>query len=134
VTRIGSYAFQNCSSLTEIIIEDDDTEIGDKTITIGDAAFISCGFSSITLPKNVESIGYAALSTRYCSVFDFSRCDANTPPTLGGEVFGTQHPAEWKIIIPYGSFTTWSNPSNTNWVNYKTYMRYPDGSNPNETN
>lgn len=126
VTSIGMYAFQNCSGLKTITM-------GDKVTTIGDAAFIGCGFSSIILPAAVSKIGTSALSTRYCSTFDFSKCNPNNPPELGGSAFGTQHPAGgWQIIIPYESFRIWSDA--TNWVNYKTYMRYPDGTNPNETN
>ena len=125
VTYIGNYAFQNCSSLKTITM-------GDNVTEIGSAAFIGCGFTEIVLSAKLTTVGYAALSNSNCSVFDFSKCNVNKPPTLGGATFGDKHPDGWKIIIPQGSFEIWS--AATNWASYKTYMRYPDDTNPNETN
>ena len=59
VTRIGNYAFYNCSSLTEITIPN-------SVSSIGNAAFRECsGLTEITIPNSVSSIGNAAF--RECS-------------------------------------------------------------------
>ncbi len=83
-SSIGVYAFQNCSSLTHLIILDSITSIGDyafrgcsslKSVTfgensslesIGSNAFYNCSsLESITIPDSVTSIGDYAFY--YCS-------------------------------------------------------------------
>lgn len=56
VTKIGDYAFGDCSGLINIIIPEGVTKIGD-------GAFYACGqMESIHIPKNVEHIGMRAFS------------------------------------------------------------------------
>lgn len=79
VTKIGDYAFGDCSGLINIIIPEGVTKIGDgafhgcssltsitipESVTkIGDGAFYACGqMESIHIPKNVEHIGMRAFS------------------------------------------------------------------------
>ena len=74
VTRVGSYAFDNCTALTSITIGDSVTSIGSyafenctalTSITIGNSVtsigwrvFANCtGLTSITIPDSVTSIG-----------------------------------------------------------------------------
>ena len=60
VTSIGSYAFEDCTSLTSVTIPD-------SVISIGDDAFYGCSsLKSITIPNGVTSIGRSAFySTAY---------------------------------------------------------------------
>lgn len=79
VTKIGDYAFGDCSGLINIIIPEGVTKIGDgafhgcssltsitipESVTwIGNGAFYACGqMESIHIPKNVEHIGMRAFS------------------------------------------------------------------------
>lgn len=55
VTAIGGQAFYACRNLTDVTISD-------SVQTIEDAAFMNCGFSSLTVPNSVTYIGYHAFS------------------------------------------------------------------------
>ena len=82
VTRIGRYAFYNCTGLTSVTIPDSVTSIGDyafynctgltsvtipdSVTSIGDLAFAYCdNLTSITIPDSVTRIGVCILRQRY---------------------------------------------------------------------
>lgn len=53
---ISDYAFSDCSKLTDI-------SLPNSLTTIGECAFELCGLRNITIPKNVQSIGWGAFNT-----------------------------------------------------------------------
>lgn len=101
VTKIGDYAFYNCTNLTSIELPSGVTEIGDY-------AFYNCtNLSSLTLPSGVKEIGFSAFygcksltsvtipsGVKYISSFTFRDCESlrfiNLPSDLkyiGEEAF-----------------------------------------------
>lgn len=91
VTEIGSSAFSNCRSLTSITIPDSVTEISSS-------AFSNCtSLISITIPDRVTTIdGYAFYG---CNSLTSVFCKANTPPSLGSDVFSGNALGR-KIYVP----------------------------------
>ena len=113
VKRIGDWAFDNCSALTEIELPSGMTSIGAcaflgcyglKNITvpfgveeIGDQAFFSCDvMECVTLPLSVKRIGYRA----------FDMCARLTEIRYGGTV------AEWRSIT-FGAYWDAATPDYT---------------------
>ncbi len=73
VEEIGDSAFENCEQLTEI-------NLLFSIHTIGEKAFFNCGAKSVTLDKNIQSIGDYA--------FGYRETDSGIAPIEGFTIYG----------------------------------------------
>ena len=79
ITSIGEYAFSHCTGLTSI-------EIPDSVTSIRNSAFSHCiGLNSVTIGNSVASIGHSAFSQ--CRNLFVITSFAETPPSLGDNAF-----------------------------------------------
>ena len=79
ITSIGEDAFSHCTGLTSI-------EIPDSVTSIGDSAFLHCiGLNSVTIGNSVDSIGHSAFSQ--CRNLFVITSFADAPPSLGDNAF-----------------------------------------------
>ena len=103
VTRIGNYAFYNCTSLTSVTIPDSVTSIGerafygctsltsiiipDSVTSIGDSTFSDCsGLTSVTIGNGVTSIGNWA----FCGCSGLKSVTiGNSVTSIGGSAFSS---------------------------------------------
>lgn len=105
VVSIGNYAFENCSSLTSIVIPN-------TVSSIGDHAFYGCGLTSITIHKGVTTIGQSAF---YGCPFTEIKVDSNNPSfcSIDGVLFNKTQTA--LILYPKrNSQTIYTIPSSVN--------------------
>ena len=114
VTSIGSYAFSECGSLSSVVIPNSVTSIGGY-------AFNYCySLSSVVIPNSVTSIGSYAF--KYCSgvaYFDFRTHSAI--PTLSNYNAFSNLANDCKIVVPDDLYDSWiaaANWSNSNVVKY----------------
>ena len=113
VTTIGTYAFQNCNSLTSITIPDGVTSIGTY-------AFNACySLTSITIPDGVTSIGSNAF--QYCYGVSKYHMLPTTPPTLSATNAFNGIANDCIIYVPQGSLEAYQTAAN--WSTYASYMR-----------
>lgn len=83
VTKIGNWAFYDCSDLANIVIPESVTDIGDATFygcqgltsitipssvtKIGEQTFANCAFTEVAIPSSVTEIGSNAFGYQYSS-------------------------------------------------------------------
>jgi hypothetical protein len=73
ITRIGDYAFFNCSALASI-------ELPESLLYIGASAFRNCGsLRSITIPSKVKEYGEDAQGTPFANCSSLEYADIRTP-------------------------------------------------------
>ena len=121
VTRIGHFAFDDCSSLTSVTIPNSVTSIGERSYSccsgltsvtipnsvtsIGNDAFMSCyGLTSVTIGNSVTSIGDGA----------FSGCSGLTSVTIPNSV----------TFISYSAFSGCSGLTSVTIPNSVTCISY----------
>lgn len=109
VTDMGTGAFEQCNSLSNITFEQGLT-------TIGNAAFYNCiGLTNVTIPSSVTAISSTAFDI--CNNLASVTVLATTPPTLSDWPFESVSP-NLIIYVPaeslqaYQSAPIWSNHSN----------------------
>ncbi len=143
ITKIGEYAFYNCSSLTSVTIGNGVTSIGDSAFkdcfdltsitipdsvtSIGDSAFYKCtSLKSVTIPNGVTSIGDSA----------FKDCFGLTSITIPDSVTWIGHEAFYdcyrltsvycKATTPptggYGVFSEYDYPCGSEHIGCKIYV------------
>lgn len=123
VTSIGSWAFDDCTSLTSVTIGSDVTSIGeaafaectalnsivipDNVIEIGSWAFEGCtGLTSVTIGSGVTSIGGAAFDG--CTGLTSITSEAVTPPTCGEDCFNDVD-KDILLYVPNGTVEDYQN-------------------------
>ena len=118
VTSIGSSAFEDCSSLTNVTI-------GNNVTSIGPYAFYYCTkLTNITIPNSVTSIGYSAFSD--CS----SLTSIEIPDSVTSIGRGAFSYCSNLISVTFKDTSTWYTTSSyDNWTN-KTGGTETDVTNP----
>ena len=139
VTKIGDYAFEDCSGLTSVNIPKSVTEIGDSAFegcsgltsvtipnsvfSIGYAAFIECdGLTTVTIPESVTEIGDFAFG--YCTkLMSFTSLNV-TPPTLPGETTFKRMSESCQLYVPESSVMAYQ--TSTGWTFFSHVNGMPD--------
>lgn len=131
VTKIGALAFNGCSSLTSVNFPSSLKTIGTQAFQecyslggnvffsegleeIGGGAFGLCGFTSVTIPASVTSIGEHAFDAYLKSVIMLG----TTPCECGEEAFGEYNSAT-TIYVPAGTGKTYKSSSSGHWYDYR---------------
>ena len=132
VTNIGSSAFLGCSSLTSPVYNthvfaymptsySGAYTIPDGIESIAGGAFYDCSdLTFVTIPNSVTSIGNNAFQN--CSGLSSVMVGAETPPTLGNDVFNNTN--SFSIYIPCGTLEAYK----TAWYEYALQITHSSSS------
>ena len=116
VTRIGTYAFENCTGLKNVVIPNSVTCIDDAAFsgsyslgsviipnsvtTVGWYAFYNCGLDSLTIGKGVTTIGEHAFDGNWW--MKTVTCLATAPPPITENVFDYDNYGQCTLKVPSG--------------------------------
>lgn len=111
--------FTNCTDLLRVNSNTDGECIIPNGITsIGNSTFVSCtSLTRITIPNSVTSIDNYAFYK--CTSLTSITCLAETPPTLGTQVFNKTN--NCPIYVPSGSVNAYK--AATNWSAYASRIQ-----------
>jgi len=126
LTKINSYSFQNCKNLVLIVLPTGVTEIGTYAFSgcvnlaltelppavksVQTNVFNGCSsLTEMTVYDKITNIGTNTFSG--CGSLIFFTCLAETPPTLGTNVFYKTH-SELKIKVPEASVEAYKKAAN----------------------
>ena len=110
-TKIGSYAFNHCQSLTSVTIPDSVTSIGEY-------AFSDAGIKTVTIPNSVTSIDYYVFYS--CTGLTSVTIQATTPPTLSN-TNAFEETNNCPIYVPAESVDAYKTA--TNWKTYASRIQ-----------
>ena len=130
VVGIGTYAFENLTQLTEILLPPTITEIRHRAFAgctnlkriqlpdnlqyLGEETFLGCkSLQSITLPRSLATIEQLAFSK--CTGLKEVVAEMPNPIQLGDDAFDTTKLNNALLILPNGSFEPYHNSS---WASY----------------
>lgn len=107
--KLNTYVFQNCLSLTQIVLSDDITTLG-----VG-CYQTCCNVRKFIASKRLNSIGVIALGNMSaCRICDFRRCE-QVPSLANTNAFSNLN-AQTTIVVPDSLYDAWV--SATNWSTY----------------
>ncbi len=109
LTFIESGAFRACYNLKEI-------KLPESLIEIGPTCFQSSQISTITIPKNVQTIGGIAFNV--CPNLETIYCLAETPPTTEESTFDQEAYEQATLYVPKGTKDLYSKKGA--WKYFKT--------------
>lgn len=99
IETIGKWAFSDCSSLQAI-------KIPNSVISVGELAFFGCSkLTDVSIGNSVTSIGQKAFGR--CTSLATVKCEAETPPTCGADVFDGAPIISATLYVPEASLTAY---------------------------
>ena len=114
VTRIQSFGFQYCTSITGV-------SIGNNVASIGEAAFYSCdAITEVTVGRGVTSIGDSVFA--FCYDLATVTLLPTTPPSIGQDVFENCYDLA-EIIVPVSAYDAYVR----SWGDYAGLIKDANG-------
>lgn len=105
VTSIGNETFDNCNSITKLIVPSTNTSVG--LMSIGDRAFRHCtSLAKLEISESLSSIGLRAFEN--CINLTLIEIKATTPPAAGNEMFLNTHEG-LLILVPTSSVDSYKS-------------------------
>lgn len=141
LTHLGAWGLTSCSNITDIIWNDEITNIGDTalgflnrietlvfpdSITTMDGGYICHSMSAlkeVSIPPKVDKINTQSFTNcKNCTLYDFSRSEQVVQLQVdASQIFTTKDiPSEAKIVVPNHLYEEWINTEK--WQSVKSYI------------